>query len=371
MYKLKPIVFLIILIALVVILLIIFVFTQYQLKLQNKTYAYIEKGPSFNTCKFIKGYLTLSNGNTLFICEGNNNLQSAELYDKKNNKFIVLPKTNFQHKTQVYLFEKNNFVYIIDDNPLEVFDIQNNRFINKHLCVANRKCNTSTKNIVTSFRAYKYNNDNILIYAPYNKNKLFLWNYTNGKTINLPELNIARTGYKILNINNNRFIIIGGYNKSKPKSLIKHLEMYNPTTNKFIILPDIILDSEITEINYNDYKFKTKNFEYTYLINQNKFIKEQINIAIENYTDLQKLNIDNNLIFLVYTDCNFLICKDKTALYLKNKNKYLPGPELLYPTYIKHNIKINNNRLLFFTNYKGGYFSSTEKIKETQILNIR
>lgn len=337
---------------------------------QNKQFANIEKGPSLNSCKHIKGMLELSNKNTFIICEGKNSLRVAELYNPKINEFILLPEPNFPHKNQVFLFEKNNKIYILDDNPLEIFDIDNNKFIKTDLCVSEKDCQSPKRYALTSFLAYNYDDKNFLIYAPYSSIKLYLWNYTTGEKKPLPEMNIPRIGYRILFSKNNEILIVGGYklNSKDTKEIINNAELYNKGKNKFDLLSDFNIDGNIIiSTKPYDAQFETEKFVYIYDNYKKHFIKNQkLNLDRE----YQQLQINNNVLFLTYTDCNLLYCTEKTKFYLINSNTYIKGPELLYNTYLNRYIKINEDKFLLINNYKEQEWSSAIPTRETQILNV-
>ena len=340
----------------------------------SNQYVSIRKGPDMMYDAYVKAYLKLKNGNIFIIGNdfGDNpeieQGKTAQMYIYNDNKFIKLPNTNFVHRKQIYLFEVNNKVYILDNNPVEIYDIFNNKFIKTNLCIAEDNCSLST-NTLTTFKAFSYINNSFLIYAPFSRLKLYLWNYKTGEKLKLPNFNIDRVGYHVLYLKNGKLAIIGGYEKDniEKKVLVKKVEIYNPEINKFIELADFELDSDIVSADYNEAKFKTLKFEYTFDYNRNNFIKRGIKKFDKKYKII-KLNDKYSL--LTYTSCNIIFCKPKSKLYLSNENKIYQGPDLLYWT-ISPNKFINtktNSFLIFGVNYET---SSHYPIKGTEQLIIK
>lgn len=123
----------------------LFIYLSINKNVSNK-YLYIRKGPDMNYNIYTKSSLKLKNGNTLIIGNdfANNNKieeqKTAQIFDFNDNRFIILPKTNFVHNKIAYLFEKNNKVLILDNNPVEIYDINNNKFIKTNLCIEEDNC---------------------------------------------------------------------------------------------------------------------------------------------------------------------------------------------------------------------------------------
>lgn len=353
----------------------LFIYLSINKNVSNK-YLYIRKGPDMNYNIYTKSSLKLKNGNTLIIGNdfANNNKieeqKTAQIFDFNDNRFIILPKTNFVHNKIAYLFEKNNKVLILDNNPVEIYDINNNKFIKTNLCIEEDNCYNNQKSL-TTFKAYNYDDNNFLIYAPYSKLKLYLWNYNSGKTSKFAQFNIDRTGYNILNLGNKKIVILGGYKTSnkKDKIPVKEVEVYDYKTNKFIIIPNLILDSEVQSTDDSKQTFQTKNYEYQYDNKKNNFIKKEIIQFDKKY---RKIKLNEEYILLIYTKCNILFCKPKSKVYVNTEQKIHPGPDLLYWTINPQ--KIINTKTNSFILYGSNYETNLQyPVKYTQeiIINKR
>lgn len=339
----------------------------------SNKYAYFTNGPNMNYNRYISSTIELDNKN-IFMLGWNNSSRSkdtskkAEMYILNNNAFIKLPDTNYKHYGATYLFKADNKIFLLDNNPVEYYLIDKNVFIKTDLCILDNKCKPHNKedgNFI-QFNAYKYNSDKILVYSNFTNSQLYFWNHNTGIKTPLPNFNIQRKDCGILVLNSGEIIVAGGYDSHN--NAILSAEIYKPNDNRFHIMPNFQLDSEIkAQLKPNGEYFETKQFRYSFEQKRNKFIKTPTK---KTSTKCKAIDINNDISLLIFNKCGLTSCTSKTKLYLKNKNMTLKGPDLLYQVNIPTKIiKIANNKyLLYGSNYSE---MNTRPIRSTQILNIK
>lgn len=327
----------------------------------------IEKGPETIYKRFPGECLQLDNGNAVIVGSlGYKDQHKAELFKINEKKFVQLPDTIFPHKGQTYLFQKRNQVLVLDDNPVEIFDINKNIFYKTNYCITD-VCNLkdTQKNPMTSFKAYDYSDNQFLIHSYYSPAKLYFWDYHNGKKQTLPEFNINRMGYSILLLPNKKIMILGGF-ISKKSDFIEQTEIYNPDTNKFSLGPKIHLDSPLKKVDTYNAAFQTENFIYSFDDNTNNFVKKEVAYDDDLYSRIQ---LDKKFDLLVYKDIfkGFYI-----KLFDNELNKDIATKKLLYSPVSRPimYLKLSKNSILILQNEQNNYLDSLRPTQNTQIISV-
>ncbi len=355
-----------------VLFLIVLVFLLIHYFVNRDSNAYFTKGPNMNYDRYISSSIALNNGDIFIlgwngIAKSENIANKPEKYNIHDNIFEKLPDTNYEHLGITYLFAIRNKILLLDNNPLEYYLIDKNKFIKTDLCILEDKCKErKTYGKYTLFTPYLYNADKFLIYSNYTPMQLYFWNYITGDKTKLPKFNINRKDYGILVLNNGRIIIAGGCN-DKGKYL-DNAEIYNPISNKFDIIENFKLDSAIVQqLSPNGKTFRTNEYEYSFNEKQNIFIKRRY--ANESSKKYKVLKLDDNLEMFIYDNC-LLFCSARANLYLKDENKRFDGVKMLYGADSLSNVvRLGNGKYLI---YGGNYLKkNTHPTRHTQMLNIR
>ena len=327
----------------------------------------IEKGPETIYKRFPGECLQLDNGNVIIIGSlGSQEQNKAELFNINEKQFMRLPDTIFSHRGQTYLFQKQNKVLVLDDNPVEIFDINKNIFYKTDYCITDA-CNreSSPNSPMTSFKAYDYSDNQLLIHSYYKPAKLYFWDYRSGKKQNLPEFNIKRIGYNILFLPNKKIMILGGH-VSKNSSFIEQTEIYNPATNKFSLGPKVHLDSSLKRVDTYNAKFQTENYIYSFDDNKNNFVKNEVAYDDNLYSRIQ---LNKKFDLLVYNDIfkGFYV-----KLFDNELNIDIAEKKLLYRPVSRPIMYFNlmNNSILILQNEQNNYLESLEPTQHTQIISI-
>lgn len=323
----------------------------------------VKKGPEMNYKRFPGECLQLDNGNVIIIGSlGSKDQHKAEIFNINEKQFTRLADTIFPHRGQTYLFQKQNKVLVLDDNPVEIFDINKNIFYKTTYCITDA-CNENNRNSnpMTSFKAYDYSDNQLLIHSYYSPAKLYFWDYRSGKKQNLPEFNINRMGYGILLLPNKKIMILGG-SISKNSPFIEQTEIYNPDTNKFSFGPKIHLDSPLKNVDTYNAAFQTENFIYSFDDNTNNFVKKEVAYDDNLYSQIQ-LNEKYDLLFYDDIFKGFYV-----KLFDNELNRDIETKKLLYSPVSRPimYLKLSENSILILQNEQ----NNLKPTQNTQIISV-
>ena len=363
--KTKIIIF-VLLICLAICIFVFFFFDKRRIKNINSknSTSFFELGPNLNYARFSTSYKEMSDGNVLIIGgDGGVNVgysiaNKAEIYNKKSNKFEKISDSNYFHKKKTYMFEKNNKIYLLDDNPIEIYNIDSNSFKKTDGCVGADSCSNTRQYVNTTFRAYQ-NGSNVVIVT---LKDLYIYNLLSNKLTKLPKFKSERIGYKIIFSPEKKIIVLGGFDKNK--TFIKQVEMYNSKLNKFEEL--FVLDNiqRISKVDPYGGAIYFNNDKYIYDNKSNSLKK----VFYRNFDKDTNTMILDNRYSLLYKNCSYFYCSMETQIYDKNNDSLTKGPNLLYrPSSNPGIIKLSNNKFLIFHNYDP---NRNIPLVETQILTI-
>ena len=333
----------------------------FQYKKNNPLAYQIFKGPELNYRQDTTHSITLNNGNILLL-----NLRSlhlptqAELYQHKNNQFVQLPDTHYDHNQrapQRTLFIQNkNKVYLIDQNPLEYFDTETNSFIKLDICIAHANCNNKEFNNNKEFAIKAYNYNNKVLYSfPFSDTKsqqLFLYDLDTNTTQKLPPLTENLQAYDILITNDDKIIVFNG-NLNGATTMTA--EIYDPKLNKFLKYNDWIY------IPFRDIQFKLNNSIITKL---NKYEYNKSTGKIDKKTRKSFDKFPNELI--LNNRYSLFFNNKKTLLYDYELEKTLEGANLLHPIDIYSGVLELDKNTFLISNSRYHNYSS----RKTQILKF-
>lgn len=344
------------------------------IKHNTEKYAYISKGPGMNYDRIIDATIKLNNGNWFIIGwnkapNENDTSRKAEIFDSKIQKFIALPDTNYPHNNSVRLLNINHKIYLFDNGPIEYYDEITKNFVktNKYISDAIISSNVKQK---TCIFVFKYSDNKILVRSHCNpkKQNLYFWNLKTEKKTNLPKFNMERLNYFII-VDKPKIIVAGGQNTTR-KQKLNNAEIYIPKYNKFSLISDYE-----TITNKDDYRpegeqiFTDSKTEYFFNDKENKLTRVDIKLPDKYFTKVV-LNQKYDLYF--YNKTNLFSDITKTDLYLKDSDKFVQGPDLLYKIAGETKvIKLNDKQYLLFGNNMINKGSSYIPTKQTQIVNIK
>lgn len=152
------------------------------------------------TPRYNHSSILLDNGNVLLIGGSNQKAaKSAEIYLSEKQQFKSLPDTNFSH-AKSFLVKKANKIFIIDQNPIEVFDENTNQFTSLKECVFKQDC-LLPKAERRYFEVTDFFNDNVIIN---DKEKLYLYNL---KKLQLTEIKGLENVTKLTPLSDKEIVI--------------------------------------------------------------------------------------------------------------------------------------------------------------------
>lgn len=333
------------------------------IKSKNST-SFFELGPDLNYARFSTSYKEMSNGNVLIIGgDGGVNVgysiaNKVEIYNKKSNKFEKISDSNYFHKKKTYMFEKNNKIYLLDDNPIEIYDLYSNSFNKTNWCVGADSCSNTRQYVNTTFRAYQ-NGSNIVIVT---LKDLHIYDLLSNKLTKLPNFKFERIGYNIIFSPEKKIIVLGGFDKNK--TFVKQVEMYNSKLNKFEEIFTLDNIQKISKVDPHEGAIYFNNDKYIY-DNKLNLLKKVVYRHFDK--DTNTIILDNRY-SLLYKNCSYFYCSMQTQIYDKNNDILIDGPNLLYrPSPNPGIIKLSNNKFLIFHNYDP---NRNIPLIETQILTI-
>jgi len=319
-------------------------------------YASVIIGPKRNLKSF--PYITqFNNGDALLFCGYFYNQGSvepeyfSELYDKKSNMFIKLPKTS-KHDTITKFVQKGNYIYIYGDYKPEIYNTNNRTF---EILTENSYNGRYTN-------SFKYKEKTIIT----NNGSLYFYDNLKHTEIKLKNSNIKRYNPYILFLSDSQILLVGGCDKDNKE--IFQTEIYDFSKNQYQKAAILKLQNErIKNINQLLLEIYTDKNIYTYNIDKNIFNKRKKGIE---YTESEELIFDDKY-SLLYEKCEEKINCDLSAKILdKEENKIIVIPKLLfYPVNAYDNkiIKLDNKKFLIPVNYDSYFF---EPRLETQIVEI-
>lgn len=313
-------------------------------------------GPKRNLKSF--PYVTQFNdGNALLFC-GYSYYQGSvepeyfsELYDKKSNMFILLPKTS-KHDTVTKFVQKGNYLYIYGDYKPEIYDTNNRTFG----LLTEESYNGRFTN------SFKYKEKTIIT----NNGSLYLYDNLKDTEIKLKNSNIKRYNPYVLFLSDSQILIVGGHDKDNKEIL--QTEIYDFSKNQYQKAAILKLDNErIKNINQLLLEIYTDKNIYTYDKDKNIFNNRKKRVE---YIDSKELILDDKY-SLLYEKCEEKNnCSFSAKIIDKQENKIIEIPKLLfYPFNTNGNnvIKLDNKKFLIPVNYDSYFF---EPRLETQIVEI-
>lgn len=338
---------------------IIFVFLneiKYKSIENRNEYGAVIIGPKRNLKSF--PYVTqFNNGNALLFC-GYSYYQGSvepeyfsELYDKKLNMFIKLPKTS-KHDTITKFVQKGNYLYIYGDYKQEIYDTNNRTF----KILTEKSYNGRYTN------SFKYKEKTIIT----NNGNLYLYDNLKHTEIELKNSNIKRYNPYVLFLSDSQILIVGGHDEDNKEIL--QTEIYDFSKNQYQKAAILKLDNErIKNINQLLLEIYTDKNIYTYDKDKNIFNKRKKRVE---YIDSKELILDDKY-SLLYEKCEEKNnCSFSAKIIDKQENKIIEIPKLLFYPFnaIGNNvIKLDNKKFLIPVNYDN-YF--LEPRLETQIVEI-
>lgn len=353
---------------------------------------------------------------------------AAELYKKKQNKFIKIKNCPNNYGYEELIKDSKNNVYILKYYKQKglFFNAQKQKFSE----IFNNLIGPNDYLYITN-----YNSDNILVITNFNKvspglfqngytseyeltkeERLFLHNLTNSEMIPMPKFEISPKIFpskKDIKVLKNGGIIVPiktcerKYFLQYCSNIWDHIEIYNPKLNKF----NAESNTEVLNKNYFDYEmpngnilFVNENSSWIFNINTFKFEKVDLNEEIRFKQDINKIDKllyeivgislknpqDNSKIIKIAPDKFLITCEkyegtysdtyipkcNNTVYYNLSKHTVSKGPEFLYPHRNAQIHQIDNNTTLVMDGYIGSfYYKDYERpilpYKYAQIIKVK
>lgn len=255
------------------------------------------------------------------IC--NNYLHNAEIYNIKTKTSELIPMNTDHILPNLYKNSDDN-VIIIDNNSIELYDHQKNKFI------LIKKNPFNLDNLINDTQMIQISDDIILITGGKTNQKEFfqqgkkeqaitntayLYDIKSNKILKHLKLNVPRSNHEMISYNNEIYIF-GGQSNNIENSLL--IEKYNPKTNHFTIIGKI----KKPRTDFNIFRFK----EYVFLVGG--YVNNNIEIynLKNNSSEIKKNFLINENIFLSNLNFYILNINNENILFAyKNRNKYLSG----------------------------------------------
>lgn len=339
---------------------IIFVFfneIKHKSNENRNEYGAVINGPKRNLKSF--PYITqFNNENALLFCGYSYHQGSvepeyfSELYDKKSNMFIKLPKTS-KHDTITKFVQKGNYLYIYGDYKPEIYDTSNRTFE----ILTEKSYNGRFTN------SFKYKEKTIIT----NNGSLYFYNNLKHAEFKLKNSNIKRYNPYVLFLSDSQILIVGGHDKDNKEIL--QTEIYDFIKNQYQKAAILKLQNErIKNINQLLLEIYTDKNIYTYDKEKNIFNKRKKRVE---YIDSKELILDDKY-SLLYEKCEEKNnnCSFSAKVLDKQENKIIGIPKLLFYPFnanVNNVIKLDEKKFLIPVNYDSYFF---EPRLETQIVEI-
>ncbi len=314
----------------------------------KKGQGYIKYVANMSVARYMHSAILLKNGNVLILGGDTHNASRiAEIYNTEASRSIRINDSNYKHRNAKIFNLSDGKVLILDAGSIEVFNPVNNLFYKTNKCIMEKECKKEHQYFNLKYSATQVDKDKVFIVK---NNDLMLYNAKNNEFEHLSPFTIPRINPVIVPLNNNKILVVGGYQlKNKKNTYIQKSEIYDIFLGK----STLIHSSPPTEEIKNYIELKNQNIllmgdksASIYNTKSNLFYK--VGDLNESRTGYLPILLNNGRVLIVggYDSSNKPIYE--TELYDPETEKFSIGPKLLFPR-IFHQLTMLDNGTILIT----------------------